>query len=116
VVARAGDEIRTGPSRPRLEGDAFAGIGSPYLDGTFEELVARGEIGPIGVAVLETNRGCPFACTFCDWGQATQSKVNELPSERVTRELTWLAQRGVPFVRFATLHDVIPHLAAVLAR
>jgi 2,3-diketo-5-methylthio-1-phosphopentane phosphatase len=27
-----------------------------------------------------------------------------------------LAQRGVPFVRFATLNDVIPHLAAVLAR
>jgi len=27
-----------------------------------------------------------------------------------------LAQRGVPFVRFTTLHDVIPHLAAVLPR
>jgi 2,3-diketo-5-methylthio-1-phosphopentane phosphatase len=27
-----------------------------------------------------------------------------------------LAQRGVPFVRFGTLNDVIPHLAAVLAR
>lgn len=87
-----------GPARARLAGDAFAGIGSPYLDGTFEELVARGEIGPIGAAVLETNRGCPFACTFCDWGQATQSKVNELPLERVERELAWLAARGVPYL------------------
>jgi len=98
VVSRAGDVITTGPSRARLAGDAFAGIGSPYLDGTFEELVARGEIGPIGAAVLETNRGCPFACTFCDWGQATQSKVNELPLGRVERELAWLAERGVPYL------------------
>jgi len=29
---------------------------------------------------------------------------------------TTLAERSVPFVPFATLHDVIPHLAAVLAR
>ena len=27
-----------------------------------------------------------------------------------------LAQRGAPFARFATLHDVIPRLATVLAR
>jgi radical SAM superfamily enzyme YgiQ (UPF0313 family) len=98
VVARDGGGVSLGPPRPRLEGDAFAATGSPYLDGTFDELAARGEIGPIGTAVLETNRGCPFACTFCDWGQATQSKVHELPEERVTRELTWLAERGVPYL------------------
>jgi len=98
VVARTGDGVCCGPHRPRLEGDAFAGTGSPYLDGTFDELVARGEIGPITTAVLETNRGCPFACTFCDWGQATQSRVHELPGERITRELTWLAERGVPYL------------------
>lgn len=98
VVRGAREAIRIGPPRPRLAGDAFAGVGSPYLDGTFEELIARGEISPIGAAVLETNRGCPFACTFCDWGQATQSKVHELPLERVLAELGWLAERGVPYL------------------
>jgi Radical SAM superfamily/B12 binding domain len=98
VVARDGDGVCCGPPRPRLEGDGFAGTGSPYLDGTFDELVARGEIGPITTAVLETNRGCPFACTFCDWGQATQSRIHELPGERVMRELAWLAERGVPYL------------------
>jgi radical SAM superfamily enzyme YgiQ (UPF0313 family) len=47
-----------------------------HLDGatTLRDLVARGEIGPISTAVLETHLGCPFACTFCDWGQAAQSR------------------------------------------
>src|SRR5262249_33943291 len=94
VVTRAG----AGPSRPRLEGDAFAGVGSPYLDGTFEALVAAGGIGPIGAAGLGANRRCPLGGAFCDWGQATQSRVHELPGDRVTRELAWLAERGVPYL------------------
>jgi hypothetical protein len=81
-----------------MSGEAFDAIGSPYLDGTFEELVERGEIAAIGAAVLETNRGCPFACTFCDWGQATHSRVHELPGARVERELAWLAERKVPYL------------------
>jgi len=98
VVTRAGDAPRFGPPRERMSGEAFDAVGSPYLDGTFEELVARGEIAPFGAAVLETNRGCPFACTFCDWGQATQSRVHELPGARVERELAWLAERKIPYL------------------
>ena len=95
VVARNGG---AGPLRQRLEGDAFAEIGSPYLDGTFDELVASGEIPAIAAAVLETNRGCPFACTFCDWGQAIHSRVHELPSTRIEQELAWIARRQVPYL------------------
>lgn len=99
VVARdEGAAPHFGPPRARMSGEAFDAIGSPYLDGTFEELVARGEIAAIGAAVLETNRGCPFACTFCDWGQATHSRVHELPAARVERELAWLAERKVPYL------------------
>lgn len=98
VVAREPSGLIVGPKRPRLEGDGFAGVGSPYLDGTFDDLVTAGEIPAITAAVLETNRGCPFACTFCDWGQATHSKVNELPSERIERELDWIAERGVAYL------------------
>ena len=98
VIARSGDAIVAGPPRARLEGAAFANIGSPYLDGTFDELVACGELAAIHAVVLETNRGCPFSCAFCDWGQATQSKVNELPSDRIERELAWIGERRVPYL------------------
>jgi len=77
----AGLALRTGltPARARL--DDFAATASPYLDGTFDALPL------VRAAIIETNRGCPFACTFCDWGQAVASKVNELPMDRLFHEL-----------------------------
>lgn len=96
VVTRANATIAVGPPRARLT--SFDAIGSPYLDGTFDELRARDEISAISAVVLETNRGCPFACTFCDWGQATQSRVNELPLERIERELAWIGERSIAYL------------------
>jgi radical SAM superfamily enzyme YgiQ (UPF0313 family) len=89
-----GAAVATGLA-PRLRD--FAGLGSPYLDGTFDALVERP--GPYGrAAVIETNRGCPFTCTFCDWGQATHTRVSELPLERVHAELEWIAERRIPYL------------------
>jgi hypothetical protein len=47
---------------------------------------------------LETNRGCPYACTFCDWGSLTYSKVKKFDVERVYKELEWIGQKGCDFV------------------
>jgi radical SAM superfamily enzyme YgiQ (UPF0313 family) len=47
---------------------------------------------------LETNRGCPFQCTFCDWGSLTYSKVKHFGLERVFDELEWMAQHRVGFI------------------
>lgn len=85
---------------PRLAGDDFLTIGSPYLDGTFDRLLADPGAPHVDAVVLETNRGCPFSCTFCDWGQAIESRVNELPLERVLAEVRWAAERAIPYVYF----------------
>ena len=31
-------------------------------------------------AIIETNRGCPYGCTFCDWGSATLSRIRKFDS------------------------------------
>jgi radical SAM superfamily enzyme YgiQ (UPF0313 family) len=77
---------------PRERIQDFAATGSPYLDGTFDAF------GATGAAILETNRGCPFACTFCDWGQAINSRVHELPLERVHAEIESIARRRIPYL------------------
>jgi radical SAM superfamily enzyme YgiQ (UPF0313 family) len=98
-----GTVVATEPA-PRLRD--YAGLGSPYLDGTFDALLAhdRARSEPehsVRAAVIETNRGCPFTCTFCDWGQAVHTRVHELPLERVHAELEWIARHGLPFVYIA---------------
>jgi len=43
--------------------------------------------------MLETNRGCPFGCTFCDWGSATLQKFSLFDLERVKKEIDFIASK-----------------------
>lgn len=94
-----GVATRTGvnPRAPRMVRTDFLDAGSPYVDGTFDDLLRSVE-PPVNAAIFETNRGCPFSCAFCDWGQATESRVHELPIERVEAELRWAAERRIPYL------------------
>jgi len=46
-------------------------------------------------ATWETNRGCPFSCSFCDWGSSTMSKVRRFDMQRVEADLEWLARNRI---------------------
>jgi len=48
--------------------------------------------------VLETNRGCPYACTFCDWGSIIQSKIKKFALERVEEDLNWIIGKNVKYI------------------
>jgi radical SAM superfamily enzyme YgiQ (UPF0313 family) len=73
-------------------------VPSPYLAGVFDALM-EANAGGQWLALWETNRGCPFSCTFCDWGSAIQTKVTPFALEdRLFREITWFAQKKIEFV------------------
>jgi radical SAM superfamily enzyme YgiQ (UPF0313 family) len=63
-------------------------IPSPYLGGWLDPFIGNGY-----APVIETNRGCPFSCTYCNWGSATVSKVNRFSLDRVMEELEYIAER-----------------------
>lgn len=66
----------------------FAAYPSPYLAGAFDD-------GRFMCAVVETNRGCPFKCTFCYWGAATNSQVRQFDQGRVMAEIEWASRNQV---------------------
>ena len=69
---------------------------SPYLNGWFDEiLAAHPEIA--FNAILETSRGCPHRCAYCDWG-LLKSKVRLFPMERVKAEIEWFSRNRIAFV------------------
>jgi len=88
-----GRVVRTGDAERVADLDALP---SPYLTGEFDQISA--DAWPFAVSI-ETNRGCPYGCTFCDWGSATLSRIRKFPIERVLAELEWVADRGIPGVQ-----------------
>jgi putative methyltransferase len=75
---------------------------SPYLEhaGMYERLMAD-QKGQWVTATLETNRGCPYSCSFCDWGSSTMSKIRKFEMARVEDEIEWLGRIGVQIVMLA---------------
>jgi hypothetical protein len=90
-----GDEVVRTADRERIA-DVDT-IPSPYLTGVFDSV---GDAG-IPLAVLETNRGCPYGCTFCDWGSATASRIRKFSLDRVFAELEWCAAHKVNAIYLA---------------
>ncbi|MDH4168236.1 MAG: radical SAM protein [Acidimicrobiia bacterium] len=72
-------------------------IPSPLLTGLFDGFIA----GPALNVILETNRGCPYGCTFCDWGSATLSRIRQFDIDRVFAELEWMGQNQIYNVALA---------------
>lgn len=72
-------------------------IPSPYLSGVFDKIIAD-HPEAIWAMTFETNRGCPYHCTFCDWGGLTYSKVKKFELERVAAELDWAARNPVGYM------------------
>jgi putative methyltransferase len=72
---------------------------SPFIAGFFDEFITRQRARGLDVsACLETNRGCPYSCAFCDWGMAINTKLRQYPMSRVLAELEWIATQRIPML------------------
>jgi len=97
LINKQGKVFDTGSAERILELDE---IPSPYLTGVFDHLIEQFPEVEWN-ATLESNRGCPYACTFCDWGSLTYSKVKKFNLERVINEIEWIGKNRCGWITIA---------------
>tara|TARA_B100000749_G_C18432644_1_gene468591 strand:- start:15 stop:2045 length:2031 start_codon:yes stop_codon:yes gene_type:complete len=86
-ITRLSDgELKFGFTEKRIK--QLDEIESPYLSGILDEFF-DGRLVPM----IQTNRGCPFSCTFCTDGSDNVRMVNQFTSKRVDDELKYIASK-----------------------
>ncbi|MEX0716902.1 MAG: cobalamin-dependent protein [Planctomycetaceae bacterium] len=72
---------------------------SPYLAGLYDELMATQDENLEFQAIIETNRGCPFPCTFCYWGRGGLTRRYRFhDQDRVFAEIEWAGRNGIRYL------------------
>ena len=97
LINHKGNTVNTGEAE-RLQ--TLDNLPSPYLTGFFDKIIADNPDVKWS-AIFETNRGCPYQCTFCDWGSLTYSKFRKFELERCIAELEWFGKNQMDFVYIA---------------
>ena len=67
---------------------------SAYLTGVFDKILSENESTEF-LAVLETNRGCPYSCSYCDW--CSDKKTRFFPMDKVLSEIEWLSDNRIAY-------------------
>ncbi|NBP00031.1 MAG: radical SAM protein [Proteobacteria bacterium] len=74
-------------------------VPSPYLTGIFDHFFTRYEYN--FMPVWETNRGCPYHCTFCDLGADYYNKLHKFSTDRLLSEIDWFSKNKIEYVEVA---------------
>jgi radical SAM superfamily enzyme YgiQ (UPF0313 family) len=87
--------VRTTPEAARIED--LDRVPSPFLTGAIPMRWPNGQFR-YDVALMETNRGCPYKCSFCYWGGAVGQRVRAFSRERLAEELDFFGFHEVPTI------------------
>ncbi len=67
---------------------------SAYV-GNANMAIAIAEMDKIGyprIAIWETNRGCPYSCSFCNWGDYLAQKIRKYDMTLIDEEIEWMKE------------------------
>jgi len=108
TVNLATKEYKTAP-RPRLPD--IGSTPSPYLNGLFDNLLEKNKNGKQldFDAVIESARGCPYLCAFCEIGEKYYQKIKTCYNKS-KKEIKWIAENQIEYVtdansNFGLLYD-----------
>jgi len=74
---------------------------SPYTSGLYDKILV--DMSDIDFqAIVETNRGCPFSCSFCYWGQGfDENKIKFHSLDYIKAEAEWIGRNKIKYVFMA---------------
>jgi radical SAM superfamily enzyme YgiQ (UPF0313 family) len=94
-LVAAGDQVPRYWNNPRQQN--IENYPSPYITGFFDKII-KDNPDVIWFMMLETNRGCPYHCTFCGWGADYLNKLKVFNIERVYEEIQWAITNNIHWV------------------
>lgn len=60
------------------------------------------KINEVQYTMVETTRGCPYKCIYCDWGGGTYTKIVSKPYTTILDEIDWVAKHKIPMMELAS--------------
>lgn len=67
---------------------------SPYTTGFFDKIIQENP-DVSWYMMIETNRGCPYHCTFCGWGAEYLNKLKVFNLKRAEQEMQWAVHNNI---------------------
>lgn len=67
---------------------------SPYVMGVFDNILKENPDVEFHTT-LETNRGCPYTCSYCQWCHT--HKVRQFPMEKIKAEIEWISKNKITY-------------------
>lgn len=91
-----GSFVKTATRKRKVD---LRAVPSPYLEGIFDNFYQRYSYN--FMPVWETNRGCPYHCTFCDVGADYYNKLYEYPLEKLLKEIEWFSKNKIEYMEIS---------------
>lgn len=67
------------------------------------------KINEVEYVMVETTRGCPYKCIYCDWGGGTYTKVVSKPYTTILDEIEWASQNKISMLELASAnYGILP--------
>lgn len=91
ISFRHGKEIITTEQGPLCD---LSKLPSPYTSGIFDKIMKENPDIEFH-ATIETNRGCPYSCAYCEW--SFDKKLRFFPLQKVKDEIRWVSEHKIPY-------------------
>ena len=88
---RAGDKVITTQEKHPADISSYP---SPYTEGIFDNIMKEFPDREFH-ATLETNRGCPYTCSYCEW--CFTKKLCQFPMDKIKAEIEWIAKNKIRY-------------------